>query len=104
MCLSDDGLKCSKKCFNSEQIATTDFYWVYYEELCETRIILSLLQHLQLQITKHMQHDCPLVAAYTEWAKYVQPKLQALNVHYNKRKKYYISMGLLKNGFQITTF
>jgi len=33
---------------------------VYYEELCETRIILSLLQHLQLQFTKQVQHDGPL--------------------------------------------
>jgi hypothetical protein len=59
-------LSAPKNALNSEQIGTTDFYWVYYEELCETHIILSLLQHLQLQFTKHVQHDCPLVTAYTE--------------------------------------
>lgn len=36
MCLSDDGPKCTKNAWNSEQRGTTDFYQVYYEELCET--------------------------------------------------------------------
>jgi hypothetical protein len=63
---------------------------------CETRTILSLLWYLQLQFTTRLlpcgTHICRV------------NRTCAAKLHYNKITKCYINTGLLKYGFQITTF